>query len=320
MNREPLFSLLVANYNNGLYIEECINSIFKQTYQNWEIILIDDASTDNSREIYNKYVNDKRIKILFNNKNKGCGYTKRKCVDIASGAICGFLDPDDAITPDALEIMVQSHKKHPNASIIYSTHYVCDPFLNVSYIAAQAKQIPSNTSYLESGTGIITAFASFKKGNYNKTKGINPKLTKAVDQDLYLKLEETGSTIFVNKPLYHYRHHKGSISLNANTTGAMLWAKLCQIEAYKRRKRQALNTINISKDKLVSLKKETLHIILYLSIQASKVKNYKKMYQYLAMGVKYINYDRQFSLFRIALTPLKQIAGNIWKKKFLALY
>jgi glycosyltransferase involved in cell wall biosynthesis len=53
-----LFSVLIANYNNGLYLEECLRSIFAQTYTNWEIVIVDDASTDNSSNIYEKFIED----------------------------------------------------------------------------------------------------------------------------------------------------------------------------------------------------------------------------------------------------------------------
>ena len=58
MNANPLFSVLIANYNNGKYLMETINSVYAQTYTNWEIILVDDASTDNFRELYKELEKD----------------------------------------------------------------------------------------------------------------------------------------------------------------------------------------------------------------------------------------------------------------------
>ncbi|MBE0639808.1 MAG: glycosyltransferase family 2 protein, partial [Bacteroidales bacterium] len=86
---KPLFSALIANYNNGQYLEECLQSIFAQTHENWEIVIVDDASTDSSHAVYEKHKSDSRIRILKNDKNRGCGYTKRKCVENAKGDICG---------------------------------------------------------------------------------------------------------------------------------------------------------------------------------------------------------------------------------------
>lgn len=75
----PLFSILIAQYNNGKYFEDCYKSIMAQTYPNWEAIIVDDCSTDDSVEQMRKIVgNDPRFKIFVNEENKGCGYTKRR--------------------------------------------------------------------------------------------------------------------------------------------------------------------------------------------------------------------------------------------------
>ena len=92
--QEPfLFSILIANYNNGCYLQETIDCILKQDYPRWEIIIVDDGSTDRSSEIYDKYRNDSRFHIYLNDRNRGVGYTKRRCVEMANGEICAFMDP-----------------------------------------------------------------------------------------------------------------------------------------------------------------------------------------------------------------------------------
>ena len=118
MTNQPLFSVLIANYNNGKYLMDAIESVRKQTYTNWEIILVDDSSTDNSHELYKELDQDERIHIFLNDQNRGCGYTKRRCAELANGEICGFFDPDDALLSEALEVMVGTHGKHPAASMI----------------------------------------------------------------------------------------------------------------------------------------------------------------------------------------------------------
>ena len=119
MNK-PLFSVLIANYNNGNYIQECIESVFAQDYKEWEIIIVDDASTDNSKSIYLLYANHPQIHIYFNDKNRGVTYTKWRCIEEAKGDFCGFLDPDDTILPNALSLMVSNHLQDLDISIISS--------------------------------------------------------------------------------------------------------------------------------------------------------------------------------------------------------
>lgn len=251
---QPLFSVLIANYNNGQYLEDCLKSIFAQTYEHWEIIIVDDASTDNSREIYQKYANDQRIRVYYNSKNKGCGYTKRKCVEYASGEICGFVDPDDAIDPVAIEIMMSAHHDHPDHSLIYSTHYVCDRFLSIQSIADYVGQIPVGQYSYSMDRPIISHFASFKMQKYTSTNGIACFYTKAVDKELYYKLEETGPVLFIDKPLYYYRHHLGGISLGDNAAHAYdfeLTAKVKTILRNKQR-RKIIHSLYLPEHQLIN--------------------------------------------------------------------
>lgn len=212
-----LFSVLIASYNNGKFLDECIESITSQSYSNWEIIIVDDASTDESLQVLSKYEHLDKIKVFRNKKNMGCGYTKRKCVELARGEICGFVDPDDVLTNDALELMVKCHVENPEHSLIYSTHYLCDEQLQVVKIPDYVGQIPPPSKSWHLIRPVIAHFATFKRSKYQETEGISASLKKAVDKDLYYKLEDTGPVLFVDKPLYYYRQHKNSISLNTNS-------------------------------------------------------------------------------------------------------
>jgi glycosyltransferase involved in cell wall biosynthesis len=224
-----LFSVLIANYNNSRFLDTAIKSILNQTYTNWEVVLVDDGSTDEFETAIAPFTTDSRIKIFKNKKNSGCGYTKRRCAANASGDILAFLDPDDALDPDALRIMTEAHLEHPACSIIHSTHYICDDLLTVKKTAAYPRALPDGTPYLLLNDGSVHAFATFKRSCYAKTEGISPQNKKAVDQDLYYKLEETGNILFLNKPLYYYRIHKGAIS-NAGQEAAATLAHYSIIE------------------------------------------------------------------------------------------
>lgn len=221
-NKSGLFSVLVANYNNGRYISKCIESILRQSYQNFEIIFVDDASTDDSLEIIQKYVSlDNRIKVYNNDKNYGAGYTKKRCIDLASGFVCGFVDPDDAIAENALEIMLNKHLDNTEYSLIYSTHYVCDESLKILYKCKWDLKENNTIPLYKNVTA--THFATFKLDFYHKSKGCNPNYKRAVDIDLYLQLWTVGKLLHIDIPLYYYRKHSGSISLNTNAYKAKYW-------------------------------------------------------------------------------------------------
>lgn len=235
MSELPLFSVLIANYNNGKYLQEAIDSVLAQTYTNWEIIIVDDSSTDNSNELYKQLGSDSRIHIYNNEENKGCGFTKRRCAELANGEICGFLDPDDTLSLDALEVMVTAHSSNRNVSLVYSRHNEMDANMNFLKVSIQQTAMPIGGSFLY-GDGGISAFASFKKNLYKKTSGINPDFQRAIDHDLYYKLEEVGDVLFIDKVLYNYRLFTGNnISVGDNSNKAFLWHIISEVDACRRR-------------------------------------------------------------------------------------
>lgn len=236
MNKGPLFSVLMANYNNARFIEAAIESVRAQTYQNWELVIVDDASTDQSWDIMSSYSKaDDRIKIYRNEFNLKVGATKAICAQMATGEICGILDPDDLITSDALEIMALAHQKHPDCSLISSDLYLCDEDLNMLPSEVYLRDTEKFRSYLEDHCGSVHAFWTFKKSYYLKTKGFSEKYVLAEDQDLFYKLEEVGQTLAIPSQLYYYRIHKNSISKNDKTALAFAYHLYAMANALKRR-------------------------------------------------------------------------------------
>lgn len=243
-----LFSILIANYNNGHFFKDCYKSIVSQAYTQWEAIIVDDGSTDNSVKMIRQIIgDDPRFRFYLNIKNKGCGFTKNKCAQLAKGEILGFLDPDDALKPYALEIMVANHKKNEDVAIITSKYELVDLQMNFIENCSHGRIIPNNKSYLTFGEGAFTHFASFKKNPYQISEGINPKMKRAVDQDLYYKMEEQGKHLFIDDVLYSYRVHENSISQNENLFKAQYWHFYAMEKAYKRRRRIRLKIDNFSR-------------------------------------------------------------------------
>ncbi len=124
--KQEKISIIVSAYNAENYIEKCISSILKQTYINFEIIVVDDCSKDRTLPILKELAKkDSRIKILHNKENHGLSYSRNKAMREASGAYFGFVDADDFIPQDFYEILHTSLKKQ-NADISF-----CD--INVIY-------------------------------------------------------------------------------------------------------------------------------------------------------------------------------------------
>ena len=213
------FSILIANYNNGKYFRDCYNSLIAQTHKNWEVIIVDDASTDDSVKIIEAIIkNDPRFSIYHNTSNRGCGYTKRECMKYAKSELCAYLDPDDALYEDALEKTIHEFIKE-DIIAVYSQMMLCNENLIPDKVFAGTKQIYNSRYFFNCPTQFAHFFA-FKKETYLKTSGINPHLKSAVDQDLYLKILEHGNIKYIREPLYFYRLHSNGISQQTFKQGA----------------------------------------------------------------------------------------------------
>lgn len=106
--KKPIVSIIMPNYNGEQYITDALQSVSAQTEKNWECIIIDDASTDNSVKIIKKYIkNDKRFKFIQLSENSGTSVARNHGLDIAQGTYIAFLDSDDCYTDTALQILVQ---------------------------------------------------------------------------------------------------------------------------------------------------------------------------------------------------------------------
>lgn len=239
------FSILIANLNNGKYLREAIQSVLQQTYQDFEIIIVDDGSIDNSRYILDEFSKDERIKIEFLTVNHGQGYTKRRLIELSSGDILGYLDSDDALVNNALEIMYDAHRMNPDASLIYSQNYVCDENLKIKFINSETQQIEN--SYLEGKEYSVFPFATFKRNALIKIELWNFGDRRAMDQDLYYKLEEVGSLIFIKHPLYFYRRHSLNLTSTDGQVSSLAWHIKYIYEACERRGQGELFPIIISR-------------------------------------------------------------------------
>jgi len=281
--RYPLVSLLIANYNNGEFIIDTLNSAIGQTYPNIEIIIVDDASTDNSINIIRKFKEEHsefKIDIYQNFFTYGCGRNKRKCVDIVRGSYFAFLDPEDTIESIAVEVLMRAHLENIGKySIVYSTHYLCDEKLNILSISDWPGEIPNSQSHLTSNEGHISAFAVCSKYFYDKTSGINPEYIVAEDMDLYLKMEEVAPVLFINKPIYYYRKHDNNLSWSYDKRYQNLyWRHKAELAAYHRRKKNKTIAVNLKKSQYKRRK-----FLFYMQ--------YAKMYRNRKIYIKSIKYN-----------------------------
>ncbi len=119
-----LVSIITPSYNTARYIEDSIRSVLEQTYTNWELIIVDDCSTDNTDEIVAKYLSDTRIRYLKNPKNSGAAISRNYALREAKGKWVTFLDSDDVWVAEKLEKQLAFMKEH-GYKFSYTDYRIC---------------------------------------------------------------------------------------------------------------------------------------------------------------------------------------------------
>ncbi len=234
------FSILIANYNNGKYFKECYDSVMAQEYKDWEAVILDDASTDNSVRIIKDIIgSDSRFRFFENPRNSGVGITKSKLIELAEGEICGFVDPDDAIAPTAISSSINNFRKQ-DVVLTYSRFMSCDENLQ-PLTPFKTRQIKNNDRYFFNYPIQIAHFVCFKRKIYLQTEKMNTTMKIAEDQDLYLKMYEKGKVKFINEINYLYRLHSGGISQNDNKPKSYEYFAKVIFNAIKRRELTRIN-------------------------------------------------------------------------------
>ena len=199
---------LVANYNNGKYIKDCIDSLKQQSNDNWLSIIIDDGSTDDSLEVITHLLND-QVTLLINRKNTGYIVSLKKVIDSASTDIVAKLDADDALYPHATACVLGAFAKNPDVGLVYSKYDEFDAQFNTC-VGSNGIEVPPDKTSLQKG--FISHLLSFRVSAYQETSGLDETMLYAEDQDLIYKLEEVTRPVFINQPLYKYRLIKNSQS------------------------------------------------------------------------------------------------------------
>lgn len=139
--KHALVSIIMPAFNAGKTIEKSIESVFKQSYKDWELIIINDASIDNTQEIVESLIKkEKRIVLLTNKKNIGCALARDKGIKASNGRWIAFLDADDLWLPKKLEAQIAFHKKNKIA-LSYSQYRRIDQFSRLGRIIRTPNQV-----------------------------------------------------------------------------------------------------------------------------------------------------------------------------------
>lgn len=206
-----LVSIITPSYNCSKFIGETIESIQAQTYQDWELLITDDCSTDNSREIISEYASkDPRIKLFKLDKNSGAGVARNNSIKEAKGRYIAFCDSDDRWYPVKLEkqLAFMGSKK---CVLSYTSYDVCDENGSICGYVECLQNLNKRKILRDNGIGCLTAI--YDAGKIGKH--YMPSIRKRQDWCLWMSIIDNADIAYgLQSPLALYRLRQGSISSN----------------------------------------------------------------------------------------------------------
>lgn len=230
MNKHPLVSVLIPNYNHARYLDDRIHSVLNQTYLNFEVIILDDKSTDNSLEIINKYKDNPHVsQIIVNEENSGSPFKQwHKGFSLAKGDIIWIAESDDYCEKDLLEKLIN----------VYSENNCVIAFCRSRYMYEDGKkggeclwQKTLKHSLVLQGKEYIKKYLWEKNTIVNASSVIFDKKTAQFinpaymayhgsgDWMFWLEMAEHGKVAFWDEPLSYFRQHPNNTTKAMNKTG-----------------------------------------------------------------------------------------------------
>ncbi len=208
-------SIIIPAYNAGRFIAETMDSVINQTYKDWELIIINDGSTDNTLNIIEAY-SKKEARISFVTKNNsGVSDTRNKGIDKAKGEFIAFLDADDVWLPENLQKKIEYLKKHPDVDFVFSNMLQADKNLQNQIPAPLGKDKTIFEDLLLWNGEVIPGPCSnlvVRKKCLDSGIRFDPALTTIADQNFTVQLAAKHKGKLIKEFLWVYRVLPGSMS------------------------------------------------------------------------------------------------------------
>ncbi|OQA91404.1 MAG: UDP-Glc:alpha-D-GlcNAc-diphosphoundecaprenol beta-1,3-glucosyltransferase WfgD [Elusimicrobia bacterium ADurb.Bin231] len=224
---KPFFTVIIPVYNRVNLLKLTLESLKRQTFENYEAFIIDDGSTDGTKEIFGKYSDEKRWKFLVMEKNKGQAHCRNVAIKQSSGRFITFLDADDLWLPYRLERFYEKISKNEKAGFIFSNGYILRDGSITGTFFKQTRKIPSGKlpAYMaisDYWLPYVTTNIAFAREVLDKTGLFREDMSHLEDMELYTKILRYCETDFIPEPLSVYRIH----SLTKNPASLTLkWDK-----------------------------------------------------------------------------------------------
>lgn len=229
--QQTLVSVVIPCRNGERYLPEAIHSVLAQSYQHFEIILIDNGSTDSTRAVAAGYPTVR----YFYQPNQGAPAARNRGLAESRGEYVVFLDHDDRLHPQALELAVSHLDHHPDCAIVFGFYQLID-----SAGCLMAKQDPhvavEQACYQTVLKGLVMppGTCMFRRWMLASVGGFNPSLTASDDYDLYLRVSRSYAIYCHNQVVLDYRRHEGNMTARVGIRHSLesLWNRLDEQQPY----------------------------------------------------------------------------------------
>lgn len=211
-----LVSVIMPTHNSSKFLAASIDSILGQTYQNLELLITDDCSTDSTRELLESYAaKDPRVKVEYLTKNCGPAIARNKSIERANGRYIAFCDSDDRWLPEKLEKQIHHMDKH-DCALCSASYLICDEDGQVIGVNYSPSYLTLKAMKHDNKIGCLTAIYDTKRLGH---KYYMPAIRKRQDWALFLNILKDCQICFcVKEPLALYSHHsEGSVSSDKMT-------------------------------------------------------------------------------------------------------
>lgn len=213
---DGLVSIIMPSWNTSRYISESIESVISQTYTNWELIIVDDCSTDNTDDVVKQFLGDTRIKYIKNEKNCGAALTRNRALRVAKGEWIAFLDSDDLWKPDKLQKQINFMNENQYVFSYHDYEKIDEKSNPLNIYVSGPDVVTKRKMYNYGYPGCLTFMYSAKAMGIIQIKDIK----KNNDYAILLKLCKKADCYLLKENLAEYRVRKKSISHDK------LWKKL----------------------------------------------------------------------------------------------
>jgi glycosyltransferase involved in cell wall biosynthesis len=216
-----LVSVIMPNYNKGRYIDMAIRSVINQTYPNWELIIVDDGSTDNSKSVIERYANCSKVKTIFLDRNYGIAHARNVALQEASGGFVAFLDSDDIYRKNKLEMQLNMIDDDEYA-VVYSDWFTLDKDNKVETHTHAPRLAPCEDGYildlLLGSRSICIATILVPRVLLDISGPFREDYVVAEDMEMLYRLARRFPFYYVPFPLYGYRLLYDSLSNSSHIT------------------------------------------------------------------------------------------------------